>query len=137
VHALLHPDLRKEELPVEISDLAGVRDLLLAVSEQVPGLTQSQPSAEPSPDRTKIVAAVLELLTRLGWQPDGRSRDLERIWEDLAKASHDRVAKVQFLRRALGSAESMRKINHLRDLINELSSRTPEPGLGGQSNASE
>jgi hypothetical protein len=110
----LHPDLRSHQLPAEMADLAAVRDLLRQVGDHLKVLL-GHGGVMHSSGRTRLVAEVLEFITRLGWKSHGTG-----TWERLADLAPDRLDKEYFLRQALASTEDAGDIDQIRDRIRAL-----------------
>jgi hypothetical protein len=110
----LHPDLGSHELPAELADLATVRDLMHQLGDQLDVLLAPGRVMDSS-GQIRLLAEVLELITRLGWRSHG-----SRTWERVADLAPDRLDKEYFLRQALASAEEAGDIDQIRARIRAL-----------------
>jgi hypothetical protein len=107
----LHPDLGSHHLPAEMAGLATIRDLLRRVGGELNAFLGFT-SVTGSAGQTRLLAEVLELITRLGWNSQGAL-----AWERLADLTPNPLDKEYFLRQALASAEEAGEINRIRDRI--------------------
>ena len=113
--SFLHPDLRSEELPADMKDLETVRMLLHQLSDELVQIVNADRLGVDSPNQTKILAAVLDLMTKLGWKPPRH-----RIWEKFADVTNDPIEIVYYLRRALELAEGISGLEQIRERIKGL-----------------
>ena len=118
MQSFLHPDLKADALPEELHGLESLRDLLCQSGGQLQHLVPSGSQPLGSPNRIGLLAAVLDLLTQLGWKPTN-----PRIWEQLAEMADPLAEKRHFLRRALQAAESVLELERLREHLLRLTDK--------------
>ncbi len=118
----LMTELREEGLP---PDLQGLDQLRARLQEVIPPLeTAIQGLAcTDQPERTRLLAHVLDLLTTLGWRPSPGHWQY-RLWERLAQGCGDTRERQRLLRRALAVAEQE---GILADLRRRLDGGTAGP----------
>jgi O-acetyl-ADP-ribose deacetylase (regulator of RNase III) len=109
VESFLHPDLQQEQTPAELGDLDALRRLLYQVGEQVNALLTTAGPAGSLAARTKVLAAVLDLVSRLGWKTGACN-----VWERLSEMTTDDLERAYFLRQALRAAEGVEQLDSLR-----------------------
>lgn len=129
LHTFLHPDLQQNEAPPELQDLAELRQHLGKVAEQVALAVSHGLGPSDSPDRVQVLAAALDLVTRLGWRPTSKKGGQGfRLWEALADASGHPPEKVPLLRRALRAAEGLDELDRLRAKIAAIAPQRHQDG---------
>ncbi len=119
VQSFLHPDLRRKDPEPEQRDLEELRGLLYKVSDELVQALKAGAARMVPEDSLRILAEVLELVTKLGWQPTIPGSH-SGVWVALAQASHDPRTKEQLLRRALSVAQGVSELNEIREQIKGL-----------------
>jgi hypothetical protein len=117
-------ELREEGLPPDLQGLDVLRgrlqEVLPPLLEAIDGLSADQP------ERTRLLARVLELLTSLGWRPSPGHVEF-RLWELLARGCGDALECQRLLRKALAVAEDENTLACLRRALEKGSAGNAAP----------
>jgi hypothetical protein len=114
-------ELREEGLPPDLQGLdvlrGSLQEVLPPLLEAIEGL-----SGTNQPERTRLLARVLELLTSLGWRPSPGHGEY-RLWERLARGCGDALERQRLLRKALAVAEDESTLEGLRWFLEKRASK--------------
>jgi hypothetical protein len=118
----LMPDVKTEQLPYGLDQLASLRAALAQV--QAPLQQAILGLEKATAGQVEHLARILELLAGLGWPPrtmGAVGRQITSLfWEKLAGATDDPAERQRLLRKALAAAEGAQDLERIEQQLHEL-----------------